>query len=88
MAQHPPNPAERSDPNHDQNAYQRRSDPLAGWPTGKYDPLTPAGEFEQTGKLLSGLARQKGWRLVVARTLAAVVLLLILAFIVLGVASV
>jgi hypothetical protein len=47
--------------------------------------ITPQGEYEQLGKLLSGLSRQKGWRGVAARLVAAVALLIIVAVIALGV---
>ena len=59
--------------------------PSAGWPAGQYDPITPQGEYEQLGKLLSGLSRQKGRRRVVARLVAAVALLIIVAVIAVGV---
>jgi hypothetical protein len=58
---------------------------LGGWPAGKFDPLTPAGEAEQIDKLLSGLARQKGGRRLAAKIAAAAVLLLIAAFVALQV---
>ena len=61
------------------------SDPLAGWPTGRYSPITPAGEYEQLDKLLSGMPRQKGWRRVAASLAAVVVLLIIAAVIIAGV---
>jgi hypothetical protein len=58
------------------------SDPLAGMPVGQYDPLTPAGEHEQVGKMIDSLARQRGWRLVAARFAAGLILLVIVGFLV------
>jgi hypothetical protein len=51
-------------------------------PTGRYDPITPAGEYEQLDKLMSGLAAQRGRRGVAARLLAGAALLVIVAAIV------
>jgi hypothetical protein len=59
-------------------------DPHAGWPTGEHSPITPAGEYEQLGKLISGLARQQGWRLVTARIAAVLILLIIAAVLTAG----
>jgi hypothetical protein len=56
------------------------SDPLGGMPVGRYDPLTPAGEHEQIGKMIGSLSRQRGWRLVVARFAAALIVLVIVGF--------
>jgi hypothetical protein len=58
--------------------------PLAGWPSGDLDPLTPAGEQQQLGRMISGLARQRGWRLIAARVAAVVLLLLIAAVVLAG----
>jgi hypothetical protein len=56
------------------------------WPGRKFDPLTPAGEAEQVDRILSGLARQSGWRRRAAKIAAAAALLLIAALIALQVA--
>jgi hypothetical protein len=58
------------------------SDPLGGMPVGHYNPLTPAGEHEQIGKMIDSLSRQRGWRLVAARCAAALILLVIVGFLV------
>lgn len=57
-------------------------DPRAGMPVGRYDPLTPAGEYEQIGKMIDSLSRQRGWRLVAARIAAGLILLVIVGFLV------
>jgi hypothetical protein len=46
-------------------------------PKGEYDPLAPAGEAEQLDNLMSmsGLARQREWRLTAARLVAALLVL-------------
>jgi hypothetical protein len=56
----------------------------AGRPGAEHDPLTPMGEIEQVGRLISGLSRQTGWRSAAARLVAAAVLLALVAAIVLG----
>ena len=54
-------------------------------PVGQYDPLTPAGEHEQIGKMIGSLARQRGWRLAAARFAACLILLAIVGFLVFSV---
>jgi len=81
MSPRRPGSAKRARSDHHENARQSAHIRWQGWPTAKYEPLIPAGEAEQTEELLSGLARQKGWRGLIAKTAAAVVLLLILAFV-------
>jgi hypothetical protein len=66
--------------NHDRG--RGGSDPLGGMPVGQYDPLTPAGEHEQIGKMIDSLSRQRGWRLVAARFAAGLILLVIVGFLV------
>jgi len=66
--------------NHDRR--RGGSDPLGGMPVGQYNPLTPAGQYEQIGKMISGLSRQRGWRLVAARLAAGLILLVIVGFLV------
>jgi hypothetical protein len=65
--------------NHDRRG---GSDPLGGMPVGQYDPLTPAGEHEQIGKMIDSLSRQRGRRLVAARFAAILILLVIVGFLV------
>jgi hypothetical protein len=69
--------------NHDRS--RGGSDPLGGMPVGQYDPLTPAGEHEQIGKMINSLSRQRGWRLVAARFAAGLILLVIVGFLVFSV---
>jgi predicted pyridoxine 5'-phosphate oxidase superfamily flavin-nucleotide-binding protein len=52
-----------------------------GLPTGRCDPITPAGEADQLDKLLAGLPQQRGWRRTAARLLAGAVLLALAALI-------
>jgi hypothetical protein len=56
--------------------------PLGGMPVSQHDPLTPAGEHEQIGKMIGSLSRQRGWRLVAARFAAGLILLVIVGFLV------
>ncbi len=69
--------------NHDRS--RGGSDPLGSMPVGQYDPLTPAGEHEQIGKMINSLSRQRGWRLVAARFAAGLILLVIVGFLVFSV---
>jgi hypothetical protein len=79
-------PKKRRAAGHDRDRGRGGSDPLVGMPVGQYDPLTPAGEHEQIVKMIGGMSRQRGWRLVVARFAAALILLVILGFLVFTVA--
>ena len=75
-------PKNRRAAGRDRDRSRGGSDPLAGMPVGEYDPLTPAGEHEQVGKMIDSLSRQRGWRLVAARFAAGLIVLVIVGFLV------
>jgi hypothetical protein len=77
-----PMPKNRRVAGRDRNRSRGGSDPLGGMPVGRYDPLTPAGEHEQVGKMIDSLSRQRGWRLVAARFAEGLILLVIAGFLV------
>ena len=55
-------------------------------PLGHENPYTPAGEIEQFTKFASGVKRATGWRRIVGRLLALVILLPVSAAIILFIA--
>jgi hypothetical protein len=58
----------------------------AGMPLGHENPYTPMGEIEQFTKFASGVKRATGWRRIVGRLLALVILLPVIAAIILFIA--
>jgi hypothetical protein len=58
----------------------------AGMPLGHENPYSPTGEIEQFTKFASGVKRATGWRRIVGRLLALVILLPIIAAIILSIA--